>query len=71
MLFRLEDFQGTIKIDGIDILNLPVQLLRSKISMISQNPMVFSGSVRHNLDPSHFFSDEKIYKIIQEVKPPC
>jgi hypothetical protein len=32
--------------------------------------MVFSGSVRHNLDPSHYFSDEKIYKIIQEVKYP-
>ena len=67
MLFRLEEFQGTIKIDDIDILNVPIKLLRSKISMISQNPMVFSGSVRHNLDPSHYFTDEKIYQIIQEV----
>jgi ATP-binding cassette subfamily C (CFTR/MRP) protein 4 len=50
-LFRLFHFEGTILIDGIDTKSLSLQTLRSKISIIRQDPVLFFGSLRKNLDP--------------------
>lgn len=52
ILFRLVDCEaGRVLIDGVDILSLGVHTLRRAISMIPQEPIVMSGTVRYNLDP--------------------
>ncbi len=51
-LFRMEKiYGGTLKIDGIDIRNIPYETLRTKVGIIPQDPVMFSASVRYNLDP--------------------
>ena len=53
VLFRLEQIcGGKIFIDGIDIGQVPVRFLRSRLSIIPQDPFLFTGTVRENLDQS-------------------
>uniref|UniRef100_A0A8C4PJP3 ATP binding cassette subfamily C member 8 n=1 Tax=Equus asinus asinus TaxID=83772 RepID=A0A8C4PJP3_EQUAS len=52
--FRMVDmFEGRIIIDGIDIAKLPLHTLRSRLSIILQDPVLFSGTIRPNLAPLH------------------
>ena len=51
-LFRLVNVRaGTIEIDGVDTGTLPLAELRSRVAIIPQDPVLFSGSLRSNLDP--------------------
>ncbi|XP_064214629.1 probable multidrug resistance-associated protein lethal(2)03659 isoform X2 [Tribolium castaneum] len=67
-LFRLFDFEGTITIDGVDTKQLPLHVLRSKISIIPQEPVIFVGSLRKNLDPFDEFSDADLWNALEEVE---
>ncbi|XP_044751806.1 ATP-binding cassette subfamily C member 4-like [Coccinella septempunctata] len=67
-LFRMAPIEGHIEIDNIDTKNLPLQTLRSKISIIPQDPVLFSGTLRYNLDPFEEFDDNLLYKAINEVE---
>uniref|UniRef100_A0A8C5ADF5 ATP-binding cassette, sub-family C (CFTR/MRP), member 9 n=1 Tax=Gadus morhua TaxID=8049 RepID=A0A8C5ADF5_GADMO len=59
--FNMVDIsEGRILIDGIDICRLPLQTLRSRLSIILQDPVLFSGSIRLNLDP------ERTYAVVTE-----
>ncbi|KAK1677635.1 hypothetical protein QYE76_038483 [Lolium multiflorum] len=64
-LFRLvEPSGGKIIIDGQDITRIGLHDLRSRIGLIPQDPTLFHGSIRHNLDPLGQFSDEQIWEAL-------
>ena len=67
-LFRLAPITGTIEIDDISTSDLQLLHLRNKISIIPQDPILFSGTLRSNLDPFEENTDEKIWQVIEEVE---
>lgn len=65
-LFRIiNPHQGSIELFGRDTRSIPLPLLRSQISIIPQDPVIFEGSVRWNLDPSSLYKDEDLLMIIE------
>ncbi|XP_071921450.1 ABC transporter C family member 4-like isoform X2 [Coffea arabica] len=66
VFFRLvEPSGGRIIIDGIDISTLGLHDLRSRFGIIPQEPVLFEGTVRSNIDPIGQYSDEEIWKVKQ------
>ncbi|XP_044137448.1 ATP-binding cassette sub-family C member 9 isoform X1 [Bufo gargarizans] len=63
--FRMVDiFDGKIIIDGIDISKIPLHTLRSRLSIILQDPVLFSGSIRLNLDPECKCTDDRLWEAL-------
>jgi ABC-type multidrug transport system fused ATPase/permease subunit len=68
-LYRMFDLdRGRIIVDGVDIASLPLKRLRPSLSIIPQEPVVFSGTVRTNLDPFNEFQDHDLWAVIREVR---
>lgn len=67
-IFRLAINEGVIEIDGIDTATLGLHDLRSRISIIPQDPIIFSGTLRYNLDPFGQKTDEEIWKALEQVE---
>ncbi|XP_025422003.1 probable multidrug resistance-associated protein lethal(2)03659 isoform X2 [Sipha flava] len=67
-LFRLAHNEGSILIDDIDINKLGLHDLRSKISIIPQEPVLFSGTIRTNLDPFNDYKDDTLWNALKEVE---
>uniref|UniRef100_A0A8C9U1J2 ATP-binding cassette, sub-family C (CFTR/MRP), member 8 n=1 Tax=Scleropages formosus TaxID=113540 RepID=A0A8C9U1J2_SCLFO len=70
--FRMVDtFEGQIIIDGIDVAKLPLQTLRSRFSIILQDPILFSGTIRFNLDPEKKVTDGMLWEALEiaQLKP--
>ena len=65
-LFRLvEAAQGQILIDGTDIAAVPLKTLRSALSIIPQDPVLFSGTLRYNLDPFNQYPDAEVHDVLK------
>ncbi|KAK0161584.1 hypothetical protein PV327_010040 [Microctonus hyperodae] len=67
-LFRMAKIEGIIEIDGIDTGSIYLNDLRSNISIIPQDPVLFSGTLRKNLDPFVEFTDEALWTVLEEVE---
>nr|AIN44104.1 multidrug resistance-associated protein 4-like protein [Laodelphax striatellus] len=67
-LFRMSMTEGSIIIDGIDTKRLTLEFLRSRISIIPQDPVLFSGTMRRNLDPFEEYPDHALWSALEEVE---
>lgn len=67
-LFRLAPFDGQIRIDEIDTKSIGLNDLRRKISIIPQEPVLFSATMRFNLDPFNEFDDNAIWDALEQVR---
>ncbi|KAH0544122.1 hypothetical protein KQX54_000764 [Cotesia glomerata] len=67
-LFRLADIEGNIEIDGIDTGKIGLHDFRAKISIIPQEPFLFSGSLRRNFDPFEKYPDSILWSALEDVK---
>ena len=68
-LMRIVELEaGRIVIDGVDISTIGLEDLRSKMAIIPQEPLLFSGSVRDNLDPFKQYTDEEIWSSLERAR---
>ncbi|KAI8897759.1 P-loop containing nucleoside triphosphate hydrolase protein [Globomyces pollinis-pini] len=67
-LFRImEPSKGSIFIDGQDISKLGIETLRKGLQIIPQEPILFEGTVRSNLDLENNFTDDQIWDILDRI----
>jgi len=63
----VEAYQGCITIDGQDISELSLESLRNEIAIIPQDPTLFEGTLRYNLDPENQCSDLEILQVLNQA----
>lgn len=67
-LFRICDFDsGCVRVDGLDIQRIKLHDLRRGLAIIPQDPVLYSGTLRDNVDPFHEHSDEAIWTTLRHV----
>ena len=62
VLFRIVELsQGSVLIDDVDIGTVPLSILRSRLAIIPQDPVLLTGSIRFQLDPFETYSDTEVW----------
>mmetsp|Transcript_20744 Transcript_20744/g.29812 ORF Transcript_20744/g.29812 Transcript_20744/m.29812 type:complete len:1497 (+) Transcript_20744:45-4535(+) len=68
-ILRLVEISGgKIEIDGVDVSTLGLRTLRSAVAIIPQDPVLFSGTVRSNLDPFNLYTDGQCWESIRRTQ---
>ncbi|KIJ14255.1 hypothetical protein PAXINDRAFT_169871 [Paxillus involutus ATCC 200175] len=66
VLYRIVELsEGSIVLDGIDVSTIGLKDLRTKISIIPQDPLLFEGTIRSNLDPFNRYDDAKLWDALR------
>lgn len=66
-LLRLTEINsGSVFIDGVDVTTVDLSVLRSRLSIIPQDPVLFAGTIRSNIDPKGTLSEEELWEILQK-----
>ncbi|CAG9854958.1 unnamed protein product, partial [Phyllotreta striolata] len=66
-IFRLYDIEGTISIDGVDTKTASLHHLRRNLAIIPQDPVLFTGTIRSNLDPFGLFSESDLWRALERA----
>ena len=67
-LFRMTELsEGRITIDDVDLRSISLKQSRSPISIIPQDPVIFSGTIRSNLDPFNVYSDSQLWDALERA----
>lgn len=66
-LFRLSYLEGEILIDDYNTQAISLEQLRENVAIIPQEPVLFSGTMRYNLDPFDEYADDKLWSALQNV----
>lgn len=61
-----DSYKAPVTIDGVDILRIGLKELRSRLGIIPQNPVLFSGTIRSNIDPFVSYSDDQIWAALEQ-----
>lgn len=64
----LKKYKAPLIIDGVDVMRIGLLDLRSKVGIIPQSPVMFSGTIRSNLDPFNNFSDEELWNSLEKCR---
>lgn len=67
-LFRLCEVEGHIWLDNVDCASIGLHELRRRLSIIPQEPLLFTGTVRSNLDPFDEHSDDQLWHVLRELQ---
>ena len=67
LLATLTPSEGTVSIGGIDLASVTKSSLRDRVTFLAQDPVLFPGSLRHNLDPLNNYSDEECRDVLAQV----
>ncbi|EDO37461.1 predicted protein [Nematostella vectensis] len=67
-LFRLPEPGGEVLIDGVDLGTIDIQAARRAMAVITQDPVLFGGTLRRNLDPFDKFTDQEIWAALESVQ---
>ena len=74
-LFRLnQGVAGEIVVDGIDLSRVDLHTLRTRMGFIPQQPALFAGTLRFNLDPFKRYADNEVWAALEQVQrrpAPC
>jgi len=71
LLFRITELEkngGVIKIDGVDTSQIGTEILRLNLSIIPQDPVMFSNTVRYNIDPFGDKTETELWDVLQKVQ---
>lgn len=68
LLRIVEPRSGRVLLNGVDTSAVSLTTLRRAVGLVPQDPVVFSGSLRHNLDPSHRFTDGQLWEAARAVQ---
>ncbi|XP_078362204.1 ATP-binding cassette sub-family C member 4-like [Oculina patagonica] len=67
-LLRMPEAEGDISVDGVEVKSVNLQESRGCLSVLSQTPVLFSGSIRKNLDPLATHDDEGLWSALETVQ---
>lgn len=67
-LFRLKEYEGKVLIDNLNTKDINLHYLRSNISIIPQEPILFSDTLRKNLDPFSEHTDNELWSALEKVQ---